>query len=297
MRSVTWISPVICKDALEAEKSKEKNPGSEKDTSATTNAAQYYFTDADKQKFRDDPEYFLNYRRTLEGNVNSVFDMFIVGSETSTHAKKLMTDEMVRRIGPGNEELKAKLIPTWSPGCRRITPGDGYLEALVRPNVTPIHKEIVKIVPEGLVDESGTLHKVDILACATGFNLAFAPPFEVRGIDGVTMKDEFDPEPYVYLAVTVPKFPNYFIVNGVRGNWAQGSALPSHEVQVEYILKCITKIQTENIRSFEVKREPIVQLYQHIDEWHKGSVWNGPCKSWYKNNIPGGLSLSSPSPF
>ena len=41
------------------------------------------------------------------------------------------------------------------------------------------------------------------------------------------MKEEFDPEPYVYLAVTVPKFPNYFVVNGVRGNWAQGAALPS----------------------------------------------------------------------
>lgn len=40
---------------------------------------------------------------------------------------------------------------------------------------------------------------------------------EVRGVGGVTMKDEFDPEPKVYLAMTVPKFPNYFVVNGPRG--------------------------------------------------------------------------------
>jgi cation diffusion facilitator CzcD-associated flavoprotein CzcO len=278
MRSVTWISPAIGKDTLDAEKSKESTSGDGETVPVATEHAQYYYTDAEKKRFRDDPKYFLEYRKRLESNVNSLFDMFLVGSETSISAQKMMTEEMIRRLGPGNEDLAAKLIPKWSPGCRRITPGDGYLEALVKPNVTTVHKEISKIVPEGLVDEDGTLHKVDILACATGFNLAFTPPFEVLGSGGVSMAEEFDPEPYVYLGVTVPKFPNYFVVNGVRGNWAQGSALPSHEVQIEYILKCISKIQAEDIRAFEVKREPVVQLYQHIDEWHKRSVWNTSCK-------------------
>lgn len=66
----------------------------------------------------------------------------------------------------------------------------------------------------------------------------------IRGVDGLTMADAFNPEPIVYLSVTVPKFPNLFIVNGVRGkahdilmtgranidelgNWAAGPALPS----------------------------------------------------------------------
>lgn len=49
----------------------------------------------------------------------------------------------------------------------------------------------------------------------------------VEGVDGVNMADEFEPEPKVYLALTVPKFPNYFVINGVRGNWAAGTALPS----------------------------------------------------------------------
>lgn len=76
---------------------------------------------------------------------------------------------------------------------RRLTPGDGYLEALVKPSqshqrkslVAPVnnvidvryvHREITKIVPEGLVDDTGELHKVDYLICATGFNIAFTPP-------------------------------------------------------------------------------------------------------------------------
>lgn len=102
------------------------------------------------------------------------------------------------------------------------------------------------------------------------------------------MADEFDPEPQVYLATTVPKFPNYFIINGVRGNWAAGTALPSHEVCVEYVLKCAKRMQSEGIRALEVKQEPVNQLYEHIDKWHERSVWNADCKSWYKNNIVGG---------
>lgn len=102
------------------------------------------------------------------------------------------------------------------------------------------------------------------------------------------MSAAFDPEPQVYLATTVPQFPNYFVVNGVRGNWAAGTALPSHEVCVEYILSCASRIQRENIRALEVRQEPVTQLYQHVDAWHPRSVWAADCKSWYKNNVVGG---------
>jgi cation diffusion facilitator CzcD-associated flavoprotein CzcO len=145
---------------------------------------------------------------------------------------------------------------------------------LTHTDVTPVYEEISKVVPEGLIDATGKLHEVDMLVCATGFNIAFAPPFKVTGVDGVDMAEEFDPEPNVYLALTVPKFPNYFVVNGVRGNWASGSSLPTHETQIDYIMQCVKRIQCENIRAMEVKMEPIKQLYEHIDEWHKRSVWN-----------------------
>lgn len=285
MRSVTWISPPVGEALLDEQKTAAMKMNG---NTAQPDGKQYFYTEEEKKRFAEDPEHFLLYRRSLEGSVNALFDMFIRGSDVSKAAQATMKEEMERRIGPGHEELKQRLIPSWPPGCRRITPGDGYLEALVQPNVTPVHEELVQVVPEGVIDASGKLHKLDILVCATGFNLAFAPRFEVRGVNGVTMADEFCPEPNVYLAVTVPKFPNYFVINGVRGNWASGTALPSHEVQVEYILKCAKKIQEEGIRAFEVKDEPTRQLNMHIDEWHKGSVWNAECKSWYKNNILGG---------
>lgn len=111
---------------------------------------------------------------------------------------------------------------------------------------------------------------------------------EVKGVKGVSMADEFTPEPQVYLATTVPKFPNYFVINGVRGNWAAGTALPSHEVCVEYVLQFARRMQCENIKAVEVRQQPVDELYRHIDLWHARSVWGADCKSWYKNNIIGG---------
>lgn len=74
----------------------------------------------------------------------------------------------------------------------------------------------------------------------------------------------------------------------MRGNWAAGPLLPSHEAQCDYIVTCLTRMQCEGIKALEVRREPVDQLYEHIDEMHKATVWNDNCKSWYKNNTIGG---------
>ena len=247
-------------------------------TCCNPSGAQYLYTDEERRRFKDNPDELLSYRKKLELQFTSTFDVFIAGSKASQDAQKFMREEMYRRIGPGHEKLKESLIPSWAPGCRRMTPGDGYLEALVKNNVITIHEGISKVVDTGLVDSSGRLYEADIIVCATGFDVSHKPSFTVLGVDGVDMRQEFEPEPYVYLSMAVPKFPNYFTINGVRGSWASGTALNSQEACVDYIIQCISRIQTDNIRALEVKSEPIKQLYQHMDEWHKGSVWSADCK-------------------
>jgi hypothetical protein len=51
--------------------------------------------------------------------LNSMFDMYLYinKSETSIKAKGAKS-EMLCRIGPGHEDLKEKLIPSWPPGCK-----------------------------------------------------------------------------------------------------------------------------------------------------------------------------------
>lgn len=139
---------------------------------------QYKFTEEDKERFRNDPEYFLQFRREIEAEINIMFEMYMQGSEVSKNFKKLIAEEMRRRIGPGQEKLLDFIIPKWSPGCRRVSPADGYLEALVSPNVEPVYGEIEHISENGIVVD-GHEHEMDILVCATGFQPAFKPPFKV----------------------------------------------------------------------------------------------------------------------
>ena len=77
-------------------------------------------SEAEKKRFREDPEYHLEYRRNQEIEMNKTTSLYIKGSEVSKAVKKQMTAEMIRRIGPGHEELKKKLIPEWSPGCKLL---------------------------------------------------------------------------------------------------------------------------------------------------------------------------------
>lgn len=205
MRSSTWISPPFGGGVLEADLRKGEEgeePGKR----------QYKFTEADKQRFRDDPEYHLNFRRRIEAEINSLFGMFHQNSDMNNMFRTVITEEMHRRIGPGHEKLKEWIIPKWAPGCRRISPGDGYLEALTKPNVEPVFGGIKKMVPEGLITEDGKLHKIDVLICATGFNVAFRPAFKLINGSGKTLDEDWGDSVNLYLGVSAPRFPNYYTI-------------------------------------------------------------------------------------
>jgi hypothetical protein len=137
-------------------------------TEANSGHRQYTFTEEDKERFRNDPAYHLQFRKGIEAEINGIFGVYKQGSDLFNYFRKVITEEMHRRMGPGHEELKSRIIPTWASGCRRISPADGYLEALVSDNVKPVFGNLSKVFPEGIVMEDGTLHKMDILVCATG---------------------------------------------------------------------------------------------------------------------------------
>jgi hypothetical protein len=218
----------------------------------------------------------------------------------SNQFREVIRTEMNRRIGPGNEKLKEFIIPKWSPGCRRISPGDGYLEALVKDNVQPVFSGIKNVVPEGIITDDGALHKMDVLVCATGFQVAFRPAFKVVNGDGVTLDDDWGKGPNLYLGLSAPRFPNFYTIVGPGATWSSGTLLPSIETSVEYAIKMMQKIQKEQIKSIDVKQEALDDIYAHFDEFHKTTVWQEECRSWFKdgkvkNRIylwPGSVSCS-----
>ncbi|KAF2492447.1 FAD/NAD(P)-binding domain-containing protein [Lophium mytilinum] len=274
MRSPTWISPPFGAGALDdVHKGEDVNPGQR----------QYTFSEAEKKRFAEDPDYHLSFRKSIEAEINGLFGMYQQGSELSNHFREVITAEMNRRMGPGHEELKSFIIPKWSPGCRRISPGDGYLEALVQENVTPVFEGIEKVVPEGLQTRDGKVHKVDIIVCATGFQVAFQPAFTVINGAGKSIKQDWTDGPNLYFGVSAPRFPNFYTIVGPGATWSNGTLLPSIETTVEYSIKCMKKMQTEGIKALAVKQEALDEIYAHFDEYHKATVWKEECRSWFKD--------------
>lgn len=87
-------------------------------------------------------------------------------------------------------ELLEHFLPTFSPLCKRLTPGPGYLEALTEPNVDVIVDPIDRVTKTGILTQNGVQRDVDAIICATGFNTHFTNQFPIYGVDGKELFDQ-----------------------------------------------------------------------------------------------------------
>ncbi|GCB24341.1 putative sterigmatocystin biosynthesis monooxygenase stcW [Aspergillus awamori] len=101
--------------------------------------------------------------------------------------------------------------------------------------------------------------------------MAWTPQFELYGVNGSRIQDEWAVWPTCYLGIAAPGFPNYWVMNGPRGSLANGTVLPCLETHIEYVIAAAKKIQSDRIRAIEVRRDITEQLGSYIDKWHEGS--------------------------
>ncbi|KAL9096973.1 MAG: hypothetical protein Q9165_000937 [Trypethelium subeluteriae] len=240
------------------------------------------FRDEDRQRFQD-PQELKKYRKTIQGGINSAFKMFIKGSEENRD----MTDFAIKQMSTKLKHdpyLCEKLIPKWELGCRRVTPGEGYLEAFTQPNVSLTNSTITRITPEGIQTEDGKLHELDVIVCATGFDVSQVPSFPVIGRDNVSLADKWRNEPESYMSVACPQMPNYFIFTGPNATVGHGSLLESMSWSAEWMVNWFRKIATEDIASIAPKQDVVDEFVRYGDQVHKTLTWTGGCRSWYKSN-------------
>ena len=182
-----------------------------------------------------------------------------------------------------NPELCDKLIPNWTLGCRRLTPGEGYLESFLLPTVSLTQNPITKITEKGIETDSQH-YDLDIIVCATGFDVSHVPHYPVTGRDGTTLEKKWSDEPESYLSVACPSFPNYFIFTGPNATVGHGTLLTSMTWTADYIIRWLTKMSSEDIKSVAPRQDATDEFVRYGDEIHKGLTWTGGCRSWYKNH-------------
>lgn len=169
------------------------------------------FSEEQKETFRNDPETYEDFRKQIEREINSKFRMLVNGAKLAVEAKENAHNSMMKQLGDKAEEIGPKIIPDFSVGCRRITPGVGYLECFSQPNVRVITQAKIDHVEErGIVMADGELLEIDALVCATGFDVSFSPRFPITGRNGLDLATVWKDVPRAYLSLAIPDFPNYF---------------------------------------------------------------------------------------
>ncbi|RFU28410.1 hypothetical protein B7463_g7911, partial [Scytalidium lignicola] len=238
-----------------------REPGKEVPGMNPENLENFKHTKEDLDRWAKDPEAYLEFRCAVEDALNSGTDFIVNGSELQTQARALFDEKMRAKLAKKPEVYKA-LIPEYPPGCRRLTPGPGYLEAIVQDNVEFISNPIEKVTESGIQTEDGKLREVDAIICATGFDTSLKPRFPTYGLGGVTLGEVWDPVPESYLSMCPPKMPNYFMYLGPNGGPGTGSTI----------------ILLEQV----AEDEPIRQFGQYVDTYMKRVVYGSKCRSWFK---------------
>ncbi|KAE9582661.1 putative sterigmatocystin biosynthesis monooxygenase [Colletotrichum fructicola] len=239
------------------------------------------YTDAEREMFQD-PDYHLQHRKGIISRTNKSFHIFMKG-KNNEEGIKLAAAQMAEKLGH-DSKLCDMLIPKWELGCRRITPGPGYLESFLQPNCNVTNSPITNISKKGVHTADGKLYECDVIVCATGFDVSHRPRYPIVGKKKVDLATRWADDPDSYISVAIPDYPNYFMMMGPNCLGGHGSLVESLNWTGDYFIKWIKKMATEDIKYVEPKQEVVDAFIRYSDQVHKTLVWSGGCKSWYKRN-------------
>ena len=243
---------------------------------------QHVYTPKELHDFASEPGKLLEYRKQIETGLNGQFSLFLNNTQTQNDTRAYMLEQMKQKLS--DKFLEEKLIPDWSLGCRRLTPGVGYLESLTKENVSVVYGEIKEVTEKGCVCDDGNEYPVDVLICATGFDTSFKPRFPVVGPSGVNLQDTWAKEAQSYFGLAAAEIPNYLIFLGPNCPIGNGPVLSAIEAQADWMMQCIDRYQCNNIYSFSPKQAAIDDFIAFKNKFMTKTVWAEPCRSWYKAN-------------
>jgi cation diffusion facilitator CzcD-associated flavoprotein CzcO len=178
--------------------------------------------------------------------------------------------------------LREKVTPTDEIGCKRIMLTDDWYPTLTEPNVELVTDRIEEITASAIRTTDGTERPADVLVLATGFaSHGFTAPMEIVGPGGRTLAEEWAGKPRAYLGVTVPGFPNMFLLYGPNTNGGTGSVIYTIEAAVQHVIGALREMDRAGARRIELRRAPAAAYDRELRAALQGTVWHTGCTNWY----------------
>lgn len=235
-----------------------------------------------KALFRARPELLQSEYERISHENNSKFAAAIVGANPRAYEKLVEVCKEHLETKVRDPELRAKLTPDYAVGCKRLILSENFYDAIQHPNAELVTEPIERIEAKGVRTKDGRLHELDVLVYATGFNThQLMRPMQVKGQGGRTLDEVWAEGNRGYLAVTVPGFPNWFMIGGPNSPIGNFSWLLTAERQFGYALRLIEKLRDGNIAEIAPKREAAERFNDEVRAALPGTVWATGCRSWY----------------
>ncbi|WP_308268663.1 flavin-containing monooxygenase [Yinghuangia soli] len=174
--------------------------------------------------------------------------------------------------------LRAQLKPDFPIGCKRILISDDWYPTLARDNVQLVTSPVARIIKTGIDTADGTHHPVDTVIYGTGFLATeFLKPMTITGRAGANLHDAWKDGATAYLGITVPDFPNLYMLYGPGTNLGHNSIIYMIESQAAHILR---HIKADKVH--EPSRPAHDAHQERLQAALATSAFTAGCTSWYR---------------
>lgn len=218
--------------------------------------------------------------RAVFWSVGELATLGLLGNRGVTALVSGLARRHLRRQVP-DAALRATLTPAVRIGCKRVLFSNDYYPALASPNVRVSTADIEEVVPAGVRTADGVTHEADVLIHGTGFRATkFLAGLEVVGLDGVRLSDVWAGGASAYLGMTVPGFPNMFLMYGPNTNLGSGSIVYMLERQARYLRQAVSFLD-RGLSRVDVRPEVAARYDTEIQNRLTETAWT-MCQSWYR---------------
>ncbi|HEY2439918.1 MAG TPA: 4-hydroxyacetophenone monooxygenase, partial [Solirubrobacteraceae bacterium] len=214
----------------------------------------------------------------LEGLTLSIRHPRTVGRLTAWRSARFMRSQLP------DAELRRRVWPDYTFGCKRILFSSHYLPALQRANVELVTEPIAAIEPTGVRTGDGATRDADCIIWATGFRATeLVAPMRVEGTAGRRLEDAWAEGAHAHLGLTVPGFPSLFLMYGPNTNTSGGSIIFFEEQQASYIRQALAHLRDGAYATLDVRPEVEAISNRETQERFAGTAWTD-CHSWYQDD-------------
>ena len=241
------------------------------------------FTEEERAAWRRDPELLkrLQHDPELEANIER-FSVAITEPDSEAMQQIEMIVQQNLEQSVRDPELREKLRPNYRAACKRLIYADTFYEAVQRDNVEVAIEDVTQIEETGIRSPDGQLREFDIIVLATGFQAdRFMRPMTITGRDGKTLESVWRDRPTAYMAISIPDFPNLFMLNGPNGPVGNFSLIEIAEQQWHYIEQLMAKVEQGECREISVSEPALETFDEERIAAAKRSIFGSGCQSWY----------------